>query len=261
MTEMMPEFDLTGRVAIVTGGNGGIGRGIALGLARAGADVAILARNEEKTAVVVDEISALGRRELGVRCDVSDDDDVWNAIDRTRAELGGISIVVNNAAISLPSDNGPEPWDQMFATNVRAPYVVATMAHGALVAAGGGKVINISSGAGIIGFELSPAYAASKAALLNLTMTLAVKWGGDNIQVNCILPGAFHTDMSPNLHVPVVGDWWKERTPAGRHGQPEEFAGIAVFLASRASDFMTGQCIAFDGGVTLPSLIRPGDRR
>lgn len=249
-----PEFDLTGKVAIVTGGNGGIGRGIALGLARAGADIAIAARNEEKMAVVVKEVEAIGRRAIGVSCDVLDGDQIRRAVATTVAELGGVAILVNNAAV--PSTGPPwsqEDWDAVFAVNARAPFIFCRAVLDPMRADGGGKIINISSGAALLSWEPSPAYGASKAALHHLTRTLATAWAHENIQVNCISPGVFKTAMSP-LEDEQAVKWWISKVPARRTGDPAEFAGIAVFLASKASDYLTGQIIAFDGGVTIPSL-------
>jgi len=250
----LPEFDLAGRVAIVTGGNGGIGRGIALGLARAGADVAIAARNQDKTRAVVAEIEALGRRALGVTCDLTDPDDINAAARKVQQDLGSVAVLVNNAAIATTADpESPENWDALFRTNVRAPFLFSRAVYGALVANGGGKIINIASGAGLIAWEVNPAYGASKAALIHVTRSLATSWAHNNIQVNCIAPGAFRTEMNP-MPDEQSEKVWISKTPARRIGRTEEFAGIAVFLASAASDYLTGQVLAFDGGVTIPSL-------
>ncbi len=253
-----PEFDLTGQVAIVTGGNSGIGRGIVLGLARAGADVAIAARNEEKTATVVQEVRALGRGAIGLTCDVRDAGDISRTVEAAGAQLGSVSILVNDAAIgSGGSGAAPwsgEDWDEVFAVNARGPFLFSRAVLPHMRSAGGGKIINIASGAGLMSWEMSPAYGASKAALIHLTRTLATAWAHENVQVNCIAPGAFRTPMNP-MTDERSEQAWISKTPARRVGDAEEFAGIAVFLASKASDFLTGQIIAFDGGISLMSLV------
>jgi 2-deoxy-D-gluconate 3-dehydrogenase len=249
-----PEFDLTGKVAIVTGGNGGIGKGIAMGLARAGANIVIAARNEEKSASAVEEIRSAGYQAAAIRCDVSVDGDADRAVAFAVERFGGLSILVNNAAHfdGGRGSHGIDAWDPMFHTNVRGPYVFAQAARKAMKASGGGKIINISSGASSIAFPRSPAYGATKAALDHLTRTLALMFAPDNIQVNSLLPGAFRTPY--NRIQPPEEENLIKMTPARRIGDPLEFAGVGIFLASRASDFMTGQVFAFDGGLTVPAL-------
>lgn len=252
---MIEEFDLTGKVAIVTGGNGGIGRGIAIGLARAGADVIIAARNEEKTTRVVDEITGLGRRCRGVRCDVQSRDDIQATIDATLKEFGRLDILVNNAGISaggLPQSIPEETWDSVVGTNLKSVFLFSQAVYPALVKAGGGKIINIGSEYSIFGSAFVLPYSASKGGVIQMTKSLAVAWAGDSIQVNAIIPGWVRTDMT----APVIdnGPFYQgivQRTPAGRFAEPEEVAGTAVFLASAASDFITGQSIVFDGGYSI----------
>ena len=252
--QAFPEFDLTGRVAIVTGGNGGIGRGIALGLARAGADIAIAARNAEKTSAVTAEIEGLGRRAVGLTCDITREDDIKAAVMKARESLGRIDILVNNAAIfGVGPPYSAQDFDGVMAVNLRGPFLFSLAVLAALRESGGGKIINISSGAGLISYPQSAAYGMSKAALQHLTRTLAAAWAKEHIQVNCIAPGAFDTNMRGGPYEQWQ-EYWLPRIPAGRTGEPEEFAGIAVFLASRASDYLTGQIIAFDGGVVLKQL-------
>lgn len=251
----MTSFDLDGRVALVTGGNGGIGRGIALGLAEAGADVVIAARDEAKTAGVVAEIEALGRRALGVRCDVNDRADVDAAVAAANEAFGGLAILVNNAGVAgggLPEEIPEEVWDRVVDTNLKASFVFAQAAHPLLKASGHGKVINIGSEYSLFGSPRVLPYSASKGGVIQLTKSLAVAWAGDHIQVNAIIPGWITTDMTagvistPELHDPIIS-----RTPAGRFGEPEECAGAAVFLASQASDFVTGVSIPVDGGYAV----------
>jgi len=249
------EFDLKGEVALVTGGNGGIGRGIAVGLARAGADIVIAARDEAKTADARAEVEALGRRCVGVRCDVSRRAELQAAVQIARDALGKLSIVVANAGIAVrgaPQSLAEEDWLRVIGTNLNGVFFAAQTAHPALVANGGGKVITIGSEYSLFGSPTVPSYSASKGGVVQLTKSLAVAWARDNIQVNCIIPGWVRTDLT----APVMED--KEsyerivgRTPARRFAEPEELAGAAVFLASRASNFVTGQSLVVDGGYSI----------
>jgi 2-deoxy-D-gluconate 3-dehydrogenase len=251
----MTGFDLSGSVAIVTGGNGGIGLGIAEGLARAGADIAIAARNNEKTSGAVAKIEAIGRRCLGLRCDVLDRRDIAKVVETVEAKLGRISILVNNAGVAAggpPQSLEEEVWDRVVNTNLKAGFLFAQACHPAMVRNGGGKVINIGSEYSLFGSAAVLPYSASKGGVVQMTKSLAVAWARDNIQVNCIIPGWITTDMTAGIS--RNPDGYKrivERTPARRFGTPEECAGAAVFLASRASDFVTGQSICVDGGYSI----------
>lgn len=246
-------FDLSGKVALVTGGNGGIGRGIALGLAGCGADIAIAARNPDKLAAVATEIEAAGRRVLAVRCDVTQRELVAQAISRIVAALGGLDVVVNCAGINgvapAPDKIAPQTWDAVLATNLTGAHIVSTLAYPELVKRGGGKIINISSMMAIFGGKTLAAYAATKGGLEQYTKSCAVAWAADNIQVNAIEPGWITTDMTrgsrsdPAKYGNII-----DRTPAGRYGEPADLAGAAVFLASRAADFVSGACLPVDGG-------------
>ena len=251
----LSDFDLTGSIAIVTGGNGGIGRGIALGLARAGADVAIAARNREKTAATVREVQALGRRCLGLDCDVRDRADIERAVEMVRRELGRVSILVNNAGVAAggrPEAIAEDVWDRVLDTNLKAVFQFSQACYADMVANGRGKVINIGSEYALFGSPTVLPYSASKGGVVQLTKSLAVAWARDNIQVNCIIPGWITTDMTAGLKANEAAyRRIVERTPARRFGDPEECAGAAVFLASRASDFITGQCLAVDGGYSI----------
>ena len=251
----MKGFDLTGKVAIVTGGNGGIGRGIAIGLAQAGSDIVIAARNEGKTARVIEEIKTLNRRCLGIKCDVNNYDDIKTTVEKTLQEFGGLNILVNNAGVSggeLPQSMSEEVWDRVVDTNLKASFRFCQVAYPTLVKAGGGKIINIGSEYSIFGSAMVVHYAASKGGVIQLTKSLAVAWAKDNIQVNAIVPGWIRTDMT----APVIENeaFYKDivqRTPAGRFGEPNELAGAAIFLSSAASDFITGQRIVVDGGYSV----------
>jgi 2-deoxy-D-gluconate 3-dehydrogenase len=242
-------------VAIVTGGNGGIGRGIALGLAKAGADIALAARNQDKLAATKAEIDALGRRCLALSCDVTKRADIDATIQRTRDELGMPTVLVNNAGIgrgSRPEKHSEEDWDAVLDVNLKACFVFAQAMFPAMKEAGRGKVINIGSEYSLFGSSRVVSYSASKGGVIQLTKSLAVAWAPDNIQVNCIIPGWIWTDMTIGIkdnqqfYDHILG-----RTPAGRFGEPEELGGTAVFLASRASDFVTGVSIPVDGGFAV----------
>jgi 2-dehydro-3-deoxy-D-gluconate 5-dehydrogenase len=248
-------FDLSGRVALVTGGNGGIGRGIALGLAGAGADVVIAARNEAKTRAVVAEVEALGRRAAGVGCDVLSRAEIDAAVEAAREAFGRLDILVNNAGIAAggpPHEIAEETWDRVVDTNLKAVFQCSQAAYPLLKASGRGKVINIGSEYSLFGSPTVVPYSASKGGVIQLTKSLAVAWARDGIQVNAIIPGWITTDMTEGvkrneqLYGAIVG-----RTPARRFAEPEELAGTAVFLASGASDFVTGQSIAVDGGYSI----------
>ena len=246
-------FDLTGKVSIVTGGNGGIGKAIALGLAEYGSDIVIAARNEKKTEDVVKQILAKGRRCIGIQCDVLQRSDITKTIEAAVNELGGLHILVNNAGIGQagepPQDISIEWWQQVINTNLTSPFVFSQAAYPAMVKCGGGKIINIGSGYSIKAAAGNAAYAASKAGLWNMTRSMALAWGKDNIQVNMILPGWIKTEMTTD----ALGDIKRKNkiiseTPAGRVGEPEDITGAAVFLASGASDFVTGKYIQVEGG-------------
>jgi 2-deoxy-D-gluconate 3-dehydrogenase len=251
----MDEFKLDGEVGFVTGGNGGIGRGIALGLARAGADVVLAARDADKLESTRKEIEGLGRRCLALRCDVNQRADVTRALEAAREGLGPVSILVNNAGVarmSPPEKLSEADWDDVLDTNLKATFVCSQLAHPHMRERGRGKVINIGSEYAIFGSPLVPSYAASKGGVIQLTKSLAVAWARHRIQVNAIIPGWITTDMTaPVKEMGELYDAIVARTPSGRFGEPEELAGAAVFLASRASDFITGQSIVVDGGYSV----------
>jgi 2-dehydro-3-deoxy-D-gluconate 5-dehydrogenase len=250
----MKAFSLSGKVALVTGGNGGIGRALALGLAEAGADVVIAARNADKTARVVEEVRALGRRAIGVACDVQRTADLAAAL-AAAVELGGLDVLINNAGVSsgnLPERTAEEEWDRVVDTNLKAVFVGCKLAHPLLKARGGGKIINIASEYGLFGSPFSVAYSASKGGVLQLTKSLAMAWARDHIQVNAIIPGWIRTDMTAPVEASeAFAKRIRDRTPERRFGEPEELAGTGVFLASAASNFVTGQAICVDGGYSI----------
>jgi 2-deoxy-D-gluconate 3-dehydrogenase len=249
---MSTVFDLTGKVAIVTGGNGGIGYGIARGLAAAGAAIVVAARHADKTAHAVTTLQALGVKALGVSADVQDEAAVRAMVQATVEAFGRVDILVNNAGINIrkaPQDYTLAEWQQVLNTNLTGVFLCAREVYPYMVKAGGGKIINIGSMTSIFGSNVAPAYAASKGGVVQLTKSLAVFWAQDNIQVNAILPGWIHTDLTASAS-PERYNAIKARIPHGRWGEPDELAGAAVFLASPASDYVTGIALPVDGGYT-----------
>ena len=245
-------FDLRGKAALVTGGNGGIGLGMALGLARAGAAVAIAGRNADKNAAALSRLEPFGTS-IALLADVSDETSCRAMVDEAAQRLGRLDILVNNAGINIrkaPQDYTLDEWHKVLDANLTSAFVASQTAYGHLRAAGGGKIINVGSMMSLFGASFVAPYGASKGGLVQLTRALATAWAKDNIQVNAVLPGWIDTDLTrrartdvPGLHDRVVA-----RTPAGRWGTAEDLAGIAVFLASSASDFVTGSAIPVDGG-------------
>jgi 2-deoxy-D-gluconate 3-dehydrogenase len=251
----MDQFDLSGKVAIVTGGNGGIGRGIAVALARAGADTVIAARNPEKNASTAAAIEDLGARCLSLECNVDDAAHVASVIEQSKRDFGGIDILVNNAGIARgapPEALDDETWGEVLQTNLTSVFRFSRAVHPELKARGGGKIINIGSEYAIFGSPLVVPYSASKGGVVQLTKSLAVAWARDNIQVNCIIPGWINTDMTAGIQdVPAFHQQIIARTPAARFGEPEECGGAAVFLASQAANFVTGISLPVDGGYAI----------
>jgi 2-deoxy-D-gluconate 3-dehydrogenase len=248
-------FDLTGRVAIVTGGNGGIGRGIALGLAGAGAAVAILGRNEAKNDAVLAELEATGVSSMALQVDVTDRAILGPACQRVEDRLGPVGILVNNAGIANLSggilEEDPADWDRVVETQLNAVFLLSKIVARSMKDSGGGKIVNLASMYSYFGSGLVPSYAAAKGAVVQLTKSMAIELAPFNIQVNAIAPGWVTTDMTAAVQGSPMGDEIVQRTPAGRWGQPEEMAGTAVFLTSHASDFVTGVTIPVDGGYAI----------
>lgn len=254
--EQNTSFDLSGKVALVTGGNGGIGFGMAAALARAGASVMIMARNPEKNAEAVRRIEAEGGSAASVIADILDRDAIAAAVDETAARFGRIDILVNNAGISIrkpPETYELHEWHAVLDSNLTGAFVCSQLVHPVMKKGGGGKMINVGSMMSIFGAAMSAPYAASKGGIVQLSRSFAIAWAADNIQVNCVLPGYIQTDMTQTLlkQFPELKDSVTGRTPAGRWGRPADFAGVAVFLASEASAFVTGTAIPIDGGFSI----------
>ena len=246
-------FDLSGKVAIVTGGNGGIGLGMARGLATAGAAIAVVGRNEAKSAEAVAGLVRNGHKAIAVAADVTHEAAVDAMVARVRGALGRVDILVNNAGINIrksPETLDPAEWDSVISTNLTSAFLCSRAAHPAMKEAGGGKIINIGSMMSIFGASFAPAYAASKGGIVQFTRSCAVAWAADNIQVNAVLPGWIDTDLTRGARQQVkeLNDNVLRRTPAKRWGEISDMSGVAVFLASAASDFVTGAAIAVDGG-------------
>jgi 2-dehydro-3-deoxy-D-gluconate 5-dehydrogenase len=251
-----PLFDLRGKVAIITGGNGGIGLGMARGLAEAGAAIAIAGRNEAKSDAAVAELRQRGAKAVSIVADVTDKAAVQAMVDLTARELGRIDILVNNAGINIrkpPQALDIEEWDRVISTNLTSAFLCSQAVYPAMKAAGGGKIINIGSMMSIFGASFAPAYAASKGGIVQFTRSCAVAWAADNIQANAVLPGWIDTDLTRRARTEIGGlhDRVLARTPAARWGAIADFAGIAVFLSSPASDFVTGTAIPVDGGFSI----------
>jgi len=246
----MNPFDLKGKVALVTGGNGGIGLGIARGLAQAGADVAIAGRNATKNAAA---LKAIGGNAIALVADVNDNAQVQRMVADTVKAFGGLDILVANAGINIrkpPQEYSSGEWHQIVDTNLTSVFACCQAAYPAMQRRGGGKIVTIGSMTSIFGFDVGPVYAATKGAVVQLTKSLAAAWAKDNIQVNSILPGFIDTELTQGARRNIAGmsERVVSRTPARRWGEPGDLAGAAVFFCSAASDFVTGTALPVDGG-------------
>jgi 2-deoxy-D-gluconate 3-dehydrogenase len=252
----MSLFDLKGKVALVTGGNGGIGLGMARGMAEAGANIMIAGRNTEKSKGAAAELAKLGIKTAVVSLEASDENSCKAVVDKTVQEFGRLDILVNNAGMNIrkqPEQYSMAEWRQILSVNLDSAFYVSHAAYPALKKSGSGKIINIGSMMSIFGAPFSAPYAASKGGIVQMTKALATAWAKDNIQVNAILPGWIDTELTQQARRDVDGlhDRVLARTPAGRWGRPDDFSGIAVFLASKGSDFVTGSAIPVCGGYSV----------
>ncbi|MCA3303295.1 MAG: SDR family oxidoreductase [Roseomonas sp.] len=253
---MSKMFDLTGRVALVTGGNGGIGLGMATGLAKAGATVMVAGRNGAKNEAAVAGLRALGAKAESIAVDVTDPASITGMVEETAKRMGRLDILVNNAGTNIrnrPETYKLEDWHSIINTNLTSGMLASQAAYPYLKAHGCGRVINNGSMLSIFGLPLHVAYGASKGGVVQMTKSTAVAWAADGITVNVILPGWIDTDLTRKARQDMAGlnDNVLARTPSKRWGMPADFAGVAAFLASDAAAFITGVAIPVDGGYSV----------
>jgi 2-deoxy-D-gluconate 3-dehydrogenase len=249
----MKLFDLSRHVAIITGGNAGIGLGIAKGLAAAGATIVIAGRQAEKNLEAARTLEAFSVGTAALEVDVAKEESCRAMVETTLSRFGRLDILVNNAGINIrkqPEAYTLAEWNEVINTNLTGAFLCAHAAYPPMKLGGRGKIINIGSMLSIFGASFAAAYAASKGGIVQMTKALACAWAKHNIQVNAILPGWIDTPLtrSARREVPGLEERVLARTPAGRWGEPQDVAGVAVFLASAASDFITGAAIPVDGG-------------
>ena len=248
-------FDLTGKTAIVTGGNGGIGYGMASEIGKSGANVVITGRNSGKTKEAVNELKKSFDNVIGIDSDVSDEASIKDMIKISFDTFGSIDVLINNAGIGIrefPENYSTDDWNQVININLTGAFLCSREVYPFMKSQGSGKIINIGSMTSIFGLDWAVAYASSKGGIVQLTKTLAVSWAKDNIQSNCILPGWIHTDLTQGIK-DQFQDRYKQilsRIPSNRWGEPDDLAGTAVYLSSSASDYVNGVSIAVDGGYT-----------
>ncbi len=247
-------FNLSGKVAIVTGGGRGLGKQIATGFAEAGANIVLCSRNVEACEEVKKELEDIGVQSLAVKCDVTNPIDVQHVVDETKRVFGRIDILVNNSGASwgAPAEEMPlEAWHKVINVNVNGTFIMSQAVGKLMLEQQEGKIINIASVAGLKGtdprFMDAIGYSTSKAAVINFTKDLAVKWGPRGVHVNAIAPGFFPTKMSKGI-LSHAGEAILEGTPLNRFGTEDDLKGAALFLAASASDFVTGAVLVVDGG-------------
>jgi NAD(P)-dependent dehydrogenase (short-subunit alcohol dehydrogenase family) len=250
----LQRFSLEGRRIMMTGASRGIGRELALGMAECGGEVFCVARSEDKLAALVEEIEAAGGKAAYRAASLRGQEEIAAAVAAMVEEMGGIDVLVNNAADDHDSsieDTDPETWSRVLELNLTSCFLLCREAGEALKADGGGKVINVASLLGHVGVRDNTAYVSSKHGLIGLTQALSLEWARQGVQVNALCPGFFETEMTEHVWGDEAANRWIiRRTPIGRWGQPEELVGAAVFLASPASDFVTGASLLVDGGFT-----------
>lgn len=249
----MKMFDLTGKVAIVTGASSGLGAQFAKALAEAGADVAIMARRTDRLETLKAQITAMGRKCSAYTCDVSKEQDIIDSVAQVEKDFGKIDILVNNAGVVIPGateEYSAENWNKVMSINVTGVFLAAREALKVMLKNGYGKIINIASVAGLVGSVSNASYNASKAAVINLTRALAMDGATKGITVNAIAPGVFASEMTEGFFGGDVNDSAAGGTPMGRIGKAGELNGALIYFASDASSYTTGQTIAVDGGWT-----------
>jgi len=249
-------FEIKGKVALVTGGNGGIGLAMAQGIASCGASIAIAGRNEEKSGPALASLRELGARCVFITGDVTKKAACQKLVADTVSEFGRLDILVNNAGTSIrkmPDEYTEDEWHHVLDTNLTSAFFCSQAAYEPMKRQGGGKMINIGSMMSLFGAPYATPYASSKGGIVQMTRALATAWAKDNIQVNAVLPGWIDTDLTRRAReqVPGLQQRVEDRTPAARWGRPPDMAGVAAFLASPASDFVTGAAIPVDGGYSI----------
>jgi NAD(P)-dependent dehydrogenase (short-subunit alcohol dehydrogenase family) len=253
-SSVFDRFSLAGRSALVTGASRGLGRVIALALADAGADLALVGRAADRLEPVAEEVRSRGRRAVTYAADLAKLDELHQVVERVYGDFGKLDVLVSNAGISpiwkRSNEVTEDEWDAIMTTNVKATFFLCTDVGTRMAEHGGGAIITLASVASVVGTPRMAVYGASKAAVAQLTRTLALEWASRHVRVNAIAPGYMTTDMTSGvLDHPYWGAKIREATPMGRPGQPDEIAGIAVYLASDASSFATGQLFLVDGGI------------
>jgi 2-deoxy-D-gluconate 3-dehydrogenase len=253
-SSVFDQFSLVGKAALITGASRGLGRVITLALADAGADVVLIARDAERLARVAAEVQARGRRAVTIPADLVVMEELRRAVDAVYEAFEKIDVLVCNAGISpiwkRSTEVTEDEWDALMTTNVKASFFMCTTLGQRMAEQGGGSIITLASVASLIGTPRMAAYGASKAAVAQMTRTLALEWADRHVRVNAIAPGYVETDMTSGLlNHPYWGNAIRQSTPMGRPGQPQEIAGIAIYLASDASSFATGQVFVVDGGM------------
>ncbi len=249
----MKLFDLSGKVALVTGGNGGIGLGMAQGMASCGANIMISGRNAAKAGPALESLRAMGVQAEFLPADITHKAECVKLVADTVAKFGRLDILVNNAGTSIrkmPEEFTEEEWHHVLDTNLTSAFLCSQAAYAPMKKAGGGKIINTGSMMSLFGAPYATPYASSKGGIVQMTRAIATAWAKDNIQVNAVLPGWIDTELTRRARSEVEGlhERVEARTPAGRWGNLQDMAGIAAFLASPASDFVTGTAIPVDGG-------------
>ena len=252
----MELFNLLGKTAVITGGNGGIGLSMAKGMAEAGANIVVAGRNAAKNANAISALRSLGAAAEAFEIDVTNDTACSELAAFAVEKFGGLNILVNNAGTNIrkePQLLSIAEWRTVLDTNLTSAFMCSQAAYPKFVEAGGGKVLNIGSMYSLFGAPMVVAYSASKGGLVQMTKSMAAAWAKDNIQVNAVLPGWIDTDLTrqARIDLPELNDKVLTRTPAGRWGEPDDHKGVAVFLASSASDFISGASIPVDGAFAI----------